>query len=163
MESNPCSLPVLDLLDFRIDLNLSSKLVNNITEEHVTQTLPPSKTFEPTLEAEQAERERKRSNETKRVLYGTASVLTLHAEFLCQHIKMPKSADYDVKGIRVVLNYTFGITGTLCYGITLFLSIVNVNHTASHMINKNWKLHGRYYGLGEGNPQDWPDRESIGE
>ena len=21
----------------------------------------------------------------------------------------------------------------------------------------------RYYGLGEGNPQDWPDRESIGE
>ena len=127
---------MLDLLDSRIDANLSSKLVNFITEEHVKQTPPPSETSEPTPEAEQAEKKQKRSNETKTVFYQTASVLTLHAEFLCQHIKMTKIADCVVKGIRVVLNYIFGITGMLCYSIKLFLSILNVNHTASYMFNK---------------------------
>ena len=59
MKSNPCSLPVLDLPDSRIDANLSSKLVNNITEEHVIQTPPPSETSEPTPEAEQAGKKKK--------------------------------------------------------------------------------------------------------
>ena len=51
---------MLDLLDSRIDANLSSKLVNNITEEHVIQTPPPSETSEPTPEAEQAEKKTKK-------------------------------------------------------------------------------------------------------
>ena len=137
LESNPCSLPVLDLLDSRIDTNLSSKLVSIITEELVTQTPPQSKTSEQFPEAEQAERKRKRSDETKTVLYQTASVLNLHAELLCQDITVPAIADYIVKWIHVVLNYTFSITGTQCYGIKLFLSIVKVNHTASYKFNKN--------------------------
>ena len=136
-ESNSCSLPVLELLDFQIDSYLLSELVINFMEEHVKQTPPPSKTSAPIPEAEQAERERKRSNESKPVPYQTASVLTLHAEFLSQLIKMPKCADYVVKGIRVVLNYTFSIAGTVCFGIKFFLSIVNVNHTASYMFSKN--------------------------
>ena len=128
---------MLHLLDSRIDASLSSKLVINITEEHVKQTPPPSKTFEPNPDDVQVERKGERSNETKTVLYQTASVLTLHANFLCQHIKMPEIADYVVKGIRVVLNYTFSITRTLRYGIKFFLSIVNVIQTASYMFNKN--------------------------
>ena len=69
LESNSCSLPVLALLDSEIDATLSSKLVINISEMHVTQTPPLSETSVPTLEAEQAERRRKRSNETKTVIY----------------------------------------------------------------------------------------------
>ena len=59
LESNRCSVPVLDLLDSQLDANLPSKLVFNITEEHVIQTPPPNET-EPTPEAEQAERKKKK-------------------------------------------------------------------------------------------------------
>ena len=59
LESNPCSLTVLDLLDSEIDATPSSKLVINISEMDVTQTPPLSEFSVPTLEAEQAERRRK--------------------------------------------------------------------------------------------------------
>ena len=69
LESIPFPVPELGFVDSQTDATPLSKLVNNVTEEHVTQTPPQSKTSEPTPEAEQAERRRKKSNETKSVLY----------------------------------------------------------------------------------------------
>ena len=118
-------------------------MVNIIFEEHVTQTPLPSETSEPTPDAKQAERKRKRSNAIKTVLHQIASVLILHAEILCQHIKMPEITNYVVEGIRVVLNYTFSITGTRSYGIKLFLFIVNVNYTLLEVYAKETQRTGQ--------------------